>query len=163
MPVQLVTIEGNVGTGKTTLARHVANYMPDMKFFPAPEPETCPFWGAFQQSPGSHAYAMQTWFLRERLKVYAAALSHMESEGHSVILDFSIWSDCIFARMHFEAGHMSAQEHAQYQELSREIFALNLPPPHLSVVLQASPSVCLQRLEASSTRSSMPSAAYLQR
>ena len=42
MAVQLVTIEGSIGTGKSTLANHVAQYMPSLTFFAAPEPEDNP-------------------------------------------------------------------------------------------------------------------------
>ena len=93
MPTQLVTIEGNVGTGKTTIARKIASYMPDTAFFPAPDPESNPHWAAFQEQPSQNALAMQLWFLRERLRVYVAALSHLQQQRESVILDFSIWSD----------------------------------------------------------------------
>lgn len=67
MPPQLVTIEGNVGTGKTTIAKRVADYMPDTRFFPAPEPESNPFWKSFQAEPTQFALSMQCWFLRERV------------------------------------------------------------------------------------------------
>ena len=50
MAVQLVTIEGNIGTGKSTLANHVAQYMPSMTFFAAPEPEDHPHWQPASQS-----------------------------------------------------------------------------------------------------------------
>lgn len=88
---------------------------------------------------------MQCWFLRERLRVYLAALHHMEEMKESVVLDFSLWSDEIFATSHFECGYMTEQEFATYQALSKQIFALQLPPPHLTIVLHANPEVCLQR------------------
>ena len=95
---------------------------------------------------------MQTWFLKERLRVYLAALSHMEQAQESVILDFSIWSDMIFAMHHHERGYMSSTELERYLSLWRSIEALRLPPPHLSIVLHANASVCLERMATSSTR-----------
>ena len=146
MPVQLVTIEGNIGTGKSTLANHVAQYMPTMRFFASPEHEgENPHWAAFAANPAKHALAMQCWLLRARLRVYLRALRHMEEARESVILDFSIWSDLIFATKHFEDGNLTAAEFERYQKLAREIYALELPPPHLSIVLQATPEICLQR------------------
>ena len=146
MPVQLVTIEGNIGTGKSTLANHVAQYMPTMRFFASPEHEgENPHWAAFAANPAKHALAMQCWLLRARLHVYLRALRHMEEARESVILDFSIWSDLIFATKHFEDGNLTAAEFESYQTLAREIYALELPPPHLSIVLQATPEICLQR------------------
>ena len=146
MPVQLVTIDGNIGTGKSTLANHVAQYMPTMRFFASPEHEgENPHWAAFVANPAKHALSMQCWLLRARLRVYLQALRHMEEARESVILDFSIWSDLIFATKHFEDGNLTAAEFERYQTLAREIYALELPPPHLSIVLQATPEICLQR------------------
>lgn len=164
MALQLVTIEGNIGTGKTTIASHVANYMPAMKFFPAPEPEDNPHYAAFLHEPKAHALAMQSWFLRERCRVYMSALRFMAEERKSVILDFSIWSDTIFARRHLDEGLMTPAQYAEYQQLERSIQALNLPPPHLSIVLHATPSICLERCEGSRTRRvSKPRLEQLQR
>lgn len=49
------------------------------------------------------------------------------------MLDFSIWSDIVFAQIHVDVGNMTEAEFAQYQALSQKVFALNLPPPHLSM------------------------------
>ena len=164
MAVQLVTIEGNIGTGKSTLANHVAQYMPSMTFFAAPEPEDNPHWQAFLAEPSSHALALQTWFLRERLRVYIRALRHLEQTKESVILDFSIWSDLIFAAKHREDGYLSDAEYSSYQELARSIHALNLPPPHLSIVLLAGPDICLERCKSNRKRkTSKPQLSHLQR
>ena len=141
----MVTIEGNIGSGKTTVARHITNYMPDTKFFPAPGRAKNPHWKSFHEDPAGHALEMQSWFLRERLRVYTDALKHMEEARESVVLDFSIWSDEIFATAHHEHGYMTAAQFAQYKALSDEIFALNLPPPHLTIVLHADAGICLRR------------------
>ena len=143
--VQMVTIEGNIGAGKTTVARHISKYMPDTKFFPAPGRSKNPYWDAFHENPKANAFAMQSWFLRERLRVYVSALRHMDTAGESVVLDFSLFSDEIFATAHFENGYMTKAEFEQYQELTRSIFALGLPPPHLTIMLLAAPSICLER------------------
>jgi len=145
MPSQLVTIEGNIGSGKTTVAKTISSYMPDTKFFPAPGRSKNPYWDRFHQDPKANALAMQCWFLRERLKVYLAALRHIEHTKESAVLDFSLWSDEAFATSHYECGYMTTDEFATYQGLSRAIFALKLPPPHLTIVLHAKPEVCLQR------------------
>jgi deoxyguanosine kinase len=145
MPTQLVTIEGNIGSGKTTIARHIASKMPDTLFFPAPGRSSNPHWEAFHNSPKEHAAKAQTWFLLERLRVYTTALRHMKQTGQSAILDFSLWSDEAFAVSHYENGFMTAEELLTYQKLTRAIFSLKLPPPHLTIVLYAAPEVCLQR------------------
>ena len=93
MPAQLVTIEGIIGAGKTTVARHIANTMPDTRFFPAPGRSSNPHWAEFRAQPEQHCLSMQLWFLKERLRVYLEALSHMHKTGQSAILDFSLWSD----------------------------------------------------------------------
>jgi hypothetical protein len=100
--------------------------MPDMRFFRAPEPEANPYWTRFQTEPANVAFEMQCWFLMERLRVYVngprqffhspashvlpdcclppcvAALEHIAHGRESIILDFSIWSDVIFATKHYE-------------------------------------------------------------
>jgi deoxyadenosine/deoxycytidine kinase len=147
MPTQLVTVEGIIGAGKTTAARHIANTLPDTKFFPAPGRSKNPHWEAFNKNPREHGLALQSWFLRERLRVYLNALRHMKTTLQSVILDFSLWSDETFAVTHYENGFMTAEELAEYRKLMNKIVALNLPPPHLTIVLHATPDVCLQRAE----------------
>lgn len=163
MPIQLVTIEGNIGAGKTTIAKQMANFMPDTCFMAAPTRESNPHWKHFQSEPAKHALDMQIWFLRERLRVYVAAIEHMQRVQESVLLDFSIWSDVIFAQIHFQEGYMTADELARYDELWRAILALELPPPHLSILLQANPQVCLERIETSGSRSghNMPTPDHL--
>lgn len=156
MPLQLVTIEGNIGTGKTTIARLVAKHIPDCAFFPAPDPESNPHWSAFQKEPHKHALAMQIWFLRARLRTYIEALRYMNTKQESVILDFSVWSDIIFGTLHFQRGHLTAEDFSVYQELSRKIDELGLPPPHLTIVLHANPTECVRRCETSLTRSNTP-------
>lgn len=164
MAIQLVTIEGNIGTGKTTIASHVAKYMPAMKFFAAPEPEDNPHYTNFLSQPKEHALAMQSWFLRERCRVYIRALRFMAEQRQSVILDFSVWSDTIFATKHCEDGFMTPAQFAEYKQLESSIHALNLPPPHLSIVLHATPDICLERSESSRTRKiSKPRLEHLQR
>jgi deoxyadenosine/deoxycytidine kinase len=165
MPTQLVTIEGNIGTGKTTVAKHICRYMPDTRFMPAPEPESNPHWRDFQADPAAHALAMQLWFLRQRLRTYVAALEHMKRTRESVLLDFSVWSDVIFAHLHLEQGLMTAEEHAQYTAVHDEIEALGLPPPHLSILLAANSTVVLKRISHSDARAKQTniSEAYLQR
>lgn len=141
MSVQMVTIEGNIGAGKTTVARHITSYMPDTKFFPAPGRRNNPHWPAFHENPKAHGFRMQTWFLLERLRVYMEALRHMDQARESVVLDFSFLSDEIFATAHYEHGYMTHAEFEMYKELTHSIFALNLPPPHLTIVLHADPKV----------------------
>ena len=106
------------------------------------------------QDPAAHALAMQLWFLRERLRVYVTALGHMVRTRESVLLDFSVWSDGIFAQAHFEQGHLTPDELAAYRAVESQIESLGLPPPHLSILLAANPAVCLQRIESSSARAS---------
>lgn len=147
MPTQLVTIEGNIGSGKTTVARHIAATMPDTKFFPAPGRSQNPHWKAFKDEPKGHALQMQLWFLRARLHVYSTALQHMKESRESAVLDFSLWSDEAFAVSHYESGFMTADELAEYQRITRDIFDLGLPPPHLTILLHATPEVCLKRAQ----------------
>lgn len=154
----MITIEGNIGTGKTTVAKSIASYMPDTELFQAPDPDHNPHWDAFQQKPKDHALAMQLWFLRERLRVYAAALEHMREKRESVILDFSVWSDQIFARAHYERGYMTDAEFEEYSVLWRAINSMRLPAPHLSIVLHVKSHIRIGRLETSETR-----AKYVQR
>jgi len=149
MPPQLVTIEGNVGAGKTTIASHVSKFIPDCKFFQAPSRESNPHWKAFQANPKDHVLDMQCWFLKERLRVYTDALEHMELQKESVILDFSVWSDIVFATHHHQRGVMSREAYEAYMALWRSIEALSLPPPHLTILLHANPTICLERCEAS--------------
>ena len=148
MPLQMVTIEGNVGSGKSTIALHISKQMPDCKLFPSPSRKANPHWKAFQADPKANALAMQLWFLKERLRVYVKALEHMEAARESVILDFSVWSDIIFAVHHHHQRLITTEELGSYMSAWKAVEALALPPPHLTIVLHANPSVCLQRSEA---------------
>lgn len=156
MPPQMVTIEGNIGSGKTTIAKHIANYMPDTEFFTAPSRTSNPHYPGYLKSPKDHAFAMQCWFLRSRLRIYVSALEHMERTQESVILDFSIWSDIIFATSHRNSGTMTQAEYEEYLALYDQIIKLALPPPHLSIILEASPRICRQRSEQARAAKGLP-------
>jgi NADH dehydrogenase (ubiquinone) 1 alpha subcomplex subunit 10 len=157
---KLITLEGNIGVGKTYLATELAKLLGYKVFL---EPTVAnPYLEKFYADPKGYALKLQIWIYRQRFKLFVAAVSHILTTGQGVILDRSVFSDKIFADANVVEDNITASGYKHYMQL-REQSLSKLPWPHLSVVLQASPEICNARIAKRSRdcESSIP-VAYLE-
>ena len=142
MPL-VILIEGNIAAGKSTLARELCMRL-DMRLFEEPV-EDNPYLVDFYSDPKAYAAKMQSWLLNLRYKTYIEALEYIKSTGRGVVLDRSVWSDCVFADNCHNDGLMTDEEYEAYWNERSSLLA-GLRKPDLCIYLDASPSVCHTRI-----------------
>ena len=83
---------------------------------------------------------MQTNFLTNRFKQYQQAMK----VGHAV-MDRSIYSDRIFARMYLEHGYLIPEEYAVYNNLLHTLLE-HVDPPKLMIYLKVTTDEAIRRI-----------------
>lgn len=75
----IVLVEGNIGIGKTTLCRELADRLKYKAFFePAAEN---PYLEKFYSNPKKYALPLQLWIFNQRCQTYVEALKHIAQTG----------------------------------------------------------------------------------
>ena len=75
----IVLVEGNIGIGKTTLCRELADRLKYEVFF---EPATeNPYLEKFYSNPKKYALQLQLWIFNQRCHTYVDAIKHVVKTG----------------------------------------------------------------------------------
>lgn len=144
-----VILEGNIGVGKSTFSRLLADAFRKVsgraEYLPEPDEKTNPFLAEYYENPAKTAYKMQMHLLHQRFKStrYAQAAS-LAGKGW-YILDRSYFGDIAFAHVQSQLGYFSDAELASYMDAHRNMREF-LEPPTVAIFLSAAPEVCAQRI-----------------
>jgi deoxyadenosine/deoxycytidine kinase len=143
---RIVSIEGNIGAGKTTLVQHLVRSVPHCVALHEPV-TTNPYLERFYAEPHRWALPTQLWLLKQRFRTYQAALKTLSGgEPQLVVLDRSVWSDWVFAKQAHVDGFISDAQFDWYLRLRGRI-AERCSVAQLAVVwLDVSPAECLHRV-----------------
>lgn len=134
-----IVVDGVTGVGKTSLVRIISeefNFSPFNEMF---DDENRLLHKFFYDRP-KWAFPMQTNFLTNRFKQYRKAMQ----TGHAV-MDRSIYSDRIFARMYLEYGYLSYEEYDVYNNLLNALLE-QVEPPKLLVYLRVNTDEAIRRI-----------------
>ncbi|XP_031560645.1 deoxyguanosine kinase-like isoform X2 [Actinia tenebrosa] len=140
---KLIILEGNIGVGKTTLACQLARKL-DYKLFLEPTTKN-PYLAKFYEDPKRYALKLQLWIFRQRFRMYIKAAKHLLETGQGVLLDRSVFSDCVFADVNFQEGSISEEGYQYYNELKTKALRA-VPVPHILIYIDASPETCNERI-----------------
>uniref|UniRef100_A0A2K6PBP6 NADH dehydrogenase [ubiquinone] 1 alpha subcomplex subunit 10, mitochondrial n=1 Tax=Rhinopithecus roxellana TaxID=61622 RepID=A0A2K6PBP6_RHIRO len=125
---RVITVDGNICTGKGRLAKEVAEKL-GFKHFPEAgihyadsttgdgKPLAIEYSGnlsleKFYDDPRSndgHSYRLQSWLYSSRLLQYSDALEHLLTTGQGVVLERSIFSDFVFLDAMYNQGFVRKQ------------------------------------------------------
>lgn len=133
-----VVIEGPIGSGKTTLARMLAD-----KFsveLLSEKAEANPFLTRFYQDAQRYALPTQLFFLFQRSR-QIEDMAQRDMFGQPTISDFFLEKDPLFARLNLDDEEYSLY-HQIYQHLQ-----LKAPKPDLVVYLQTPVDALMDRIE----------------
>ncbi|GAE92270.1 deoxyadenosine kinase [Gracilibacillus boraciitolerans JCM 21714] len=137
---KMITIDGVVGVGKTTLMDIVVK---ELGYTPFEEPVVNnPILDKFYYDRERYSFPLQVFFLNERFRHIKKA-----SKINRAILDRSIYGDVIFAKMLKDNGEMSEVEFDIYLSLFKNMIE-HCQPPLLMIYLEVSTEEAIRRINS---------------
>ena len=133
-----LAIEGNIGVGKTSLARLMVNRLGGRLVEEVVDDN--PFLERFYDDMGAYAFQTQLVFLMNRYK-QQLTLSQQDLFADFIVLDYIFARDRIFANV-----NLNDDELALYERVADELEA-KLVRPDLIIYLQASSDVLFERIQ----------------
>ena len=135
-----ITIAGNMGVGKSTLTRRLADRLDWTPVYEAVDDN--PFIADFFKDMRRWSFHSQMFFLSRRIR------SHREMANYPnpIIQDRSIYEDGeVFARNLHQRRNMADRDYQVYRDLYEELIQ-TLPKPDLIVYLKASVPTLIERI-----------------
>lgn len=126
-PYPFIAIEGNIGTGKTTLARQLAIDF-DMRLILEQFTDN-PFLPFFYENPERYAFPVELFFMTERHKQLQQELANRDLFQDSIVADYFFLKTLLFARK-----NLNEEEYRLFQRLFH-ILNANFPKPDILVYL----------------------------
>jgi deoxyguanosine kinase len=136
MNYSFITIEGNIGAGKTTLAHMMAEHFGARLILE--EFADNPFLPSFYENPQQYAFPLELFFMAERYKQLKEMLQTQDMFRHVTISDYLFVKSLLFAKI-----NLPGEEYNLYQKLF-DIINPQLLQPDLLIFLNA-PVAQLQR------------------
>lgn len=134
-----IVVDGVTGVGKTSLVKIISEEF-DLKPFNEMFDDENRLLHKFFYDRPKWAFPMQTNFLTNRFKQYRQAMKVGQA-----VMDRSIYSDRIFARMYLEYGYLSPEEYAVYNNLLNALLE-HVKPPQLLVYLRVQTDEAIRRI-----------------
>lgn len=135
---EYVVIEGNIGSGKTTLSKLLADRWGSRLMLE--EFKDNPFLPKFYQNPKQHSFALELSFLAERYHQKRDELNHTDLFKPGLVCDYSFAKSLVFAKI-----NLDKDEFELYQNLFHIIHG-RLPKPDLLIFLYCSAEKSLQQI-----------------
>jgi deoxyguanosine kinase len=129
MKYKYITIEGNIGAGKTTLATMLAKHYSARLILE--EFADNPFLPKFYEKPQQYAFPLELFFMAERYKQLQELLQKEDLFSNGIVSDYLFIKSLLFAKI-----NLSEDEYSLYQKLF-DIINPQLLQPDLLIFLNA--------------------------
>lgn len=129
MKYNFITIEGNIGAGKTTLARTLSQKLNARLVLE--EFAENPFLAKFYENPGKYAFPLELFFMAERYKQLKELLQTQSIFEGVTVSDYMFTKCMLFAKV-----NLPAEEFKLYQKLF-DIMHQQLLQPDILIYLHA--------------------------
>lgn len=139
MPVPFITVEGPIGVGKTSLTKAIAdrNQFQMLKEIV----DENPFLNKFYEDIEEWSFQTEMFFLCNRYKQMADIQKKFISKRESVVADYHIFKNLIFAKR-----TLAETEYAKYESIYT-ILTEDMPKPNMVVYLHASLDTLMARIK----------------
>ncbi len=135
-----VAVCGNIGSGKTTLTRQLADYYGWSPFVESVDDN--PYLRDFYKDMSRYSFHVQVFFLSSRFK-QAVAIGQRTS---TTIQDRTIYEDgLIFAANLYESSHLNERDYNCYRRIFDAMTAV-IQPPDLLIYLHANVATLMNRI-----------------
>lgn len=142
MNYQYIVVEGSIGSGKSALARRLAEYFNAL--YLTESPETNPFLELFYQNAANHGLATELHFLMRRAKAIDI-INAEETRNGRVVADFLLEKDQIFVPIVLD-DNQQANEQNLFWEIKHKVMPDDIPSPDLVIYLQTGHEAAQRRL-----------------
>lgn len=139
MQYKYITIEGNIGAGKTTLANKLSTHFGAKLILE--EFADNPFLPKFYEKPQQYAFPLELFFMAERYKQLKDMLQMQDMFSNLVISDYLFIKSLLFAKI-----NLKEDEYNLYQKLF-DIINPQLIQPDLLIFLNAPVSKLQQNIK----------------
>lgn len=129
MKYPFITVEGNIGAGKTTLARMLADHFNSRLILE--QFADNPFLPRFYEAPERYAFPLELFFLAERYQQLKEIIQERELFNQHIISDYLFTKSLLFAKV-----NLSEEEFQLYQRLFH-LINTRLAQPDLLIYLHA--------------------------
>jgi len=160
MPPKIISIEGNIGSGKSTLKKMIESSKAFTSAFKCPvffvdEPvdewenikdlDGCNIIENFYKNQGKYAFPFQMMAYISRLKCIKNVIEHNKDKDCIIICERSIWSDRhIFCKMLYDQGDINEIEYKIYNTWFDE-FSTNYTIDGI-IYVTTEPPLCIDRI-----------------
>ncbi|PPK99775.1 deoxynucleoside kinase [Parapedobacter indicus] len=136
-----IAIVGNIGAGKTTLTRLLANHLKWEPQFEAVDDN--PYLEDFYSDMKRWAFNLQIYFLNSRFR----HIVQLQQKETNIIQDRTIYEDAyIFAENLYDMGLMSARDFENYSNIFESIISY-IKAPDLLIYLRASVPTLVENIQ----------------
>lgn len=134
-----IAVEGPIGVGKTSLSKKLASHF-ELHFLKEIVEEN-PFLGKFYDDIDEWSFQTEMFFLCNRYKQLEDIDKKYLSQGKSVIADYHISKNMIFAKR-----TLNSRQLKKYAKIY-EILTVDMPKPNMMIYLDASLDTLLERIQ----------------
>ena len=140
LPYEFVCVEGNIGTGKTSLVERLLYDYPGRKLLEHFEDN--PFLPLFYNDPERYAFTVELFFMTERYKQMQNDIANQDLFNKYLFSDFSFIKTLLFARK-----NLQEEEYKLFQMLF-SVLNKSFPKPDLLVYLHRDVEYLLDNIKA---------------
>jgi len=137
-PYKYICIEGNIGSGKTSLCELLARQHPVQLILE--EFDDNPFLPYFYQNPERFAFTVELFFMAERHKQLSQITLQKDLFYDFTLADYSFWKTLIFARK-----NLDEKEYRLFQRLFNVLNSTS-PNPDLLIYLHRTPDKLIRNI-----------------
>ena len=137
-PYKYICIEGNIGSGKTSLCELISARQPAQLILE--EFDDNPFLPFFYQNPERYAFTVELFFMAERHKQLSQITLQHDLFYQFTIADYCFWKTLVFARK-----NLDEKEYRLFQRLFMMLNATS-PNPDLLIYLHRTPKKLLEQI-----------------